>query len=132
MSKGTITRLFGAGIAAVVVGIAIRIAAVVAGLANGAVALGGPQGVALNGDALAWSIAALVTASLLISVGTVAAIAAWVGALLNTFRLEDKAWFAVLLVLGLLSLGWVAVIAYVFAGPDGTGRNATASAGAGH
>jgi hypothetical protein len=38
--------------------------------------------------------------------------------LLNTSRLEDKAWFAALLVLGLISLGWVAMIAYVLRGPD--------------
>ena len=56
-----------------------------------------------------------------------AAIAAWVGALLNTSSLEDKTWFATLLVLGLVSLGWVAVIAYVLTGPDGTTRNAAPS-----
>jgi hypothetical protein len=58
----------------------------------------------------------------------VAAIAAWVGALFNTARLEDKTWFAALLVLGLVSLGWVAMTAYVLAGPDSTARDATASA----
>ena len=43
------------------------------------------------------------------------------GALLNTAQLEDKTWFIVLLVLGLLSFGLVAMIAYVIGGPDGTG-----------
>jgi hypothetical protein len=128
MSKTTITWLFGAAVAAVVAGTVIRVAAVVAGLADGAVALGGPQVVTLNGDALAWSIAALVMASLLIAAGAVAAIASWFGALLNASRLEDQTWFAVLLVLGLVSLGWVAVVAYVVAGPDSTPRDATHSA----
>ena len=128
MSKTTITWLCGAAIAAVLTGIVIGMAAVVAGVANGAVVLGGPQIVTLNGDAVAWTIASLVIASLVIAAGAVAAIAAWVGALLNTARLEDKTWFAVLLVLGLVSLGWVAMIAYVFAGPDSSAQGATSSA----
>ena len=125
MSKATITLLFGAAVVAVVAGTIIGIAAVVTGLANGAVALGGPQGVTLNGDALAGMIAARAVASLLIAAGTVAAVACWVSALLNTSHLEDKTWFAVLLVLGLVSLGWVAVIAYVVAGPDSAVRDTT-------
>jgi hypothetical protein len=127
MSKTTITRLFGAAVAAVVAGFVIGTAAVVAGLANGAVVLGGSQIVAVNGDALAWTIALLVLASLVIAAGSVAAIASWVGALFNTFHLEDKTWFALLLVLGLVSLGWVAMIAYVFAGPGSTARAVTPS-----
>jgi hypothetical protein len=124
MSKTTITWLFVAAIAAVFAGIVIGIAATFEGLANHAVVLGGPQLVSLNGDVLAWSIAMRVIASLVIAAGTVAAIAAWVGALLNTYRLEDKTWFAALLLLGLVSLGWVAMIAYVFAGPDSTAQEA--------
>jgi hypothetical protein len=125
MSKTTITRLFVAAVAAVVAGIVIGIAATVAGLANGAVVLGGPQLVSLHGDVLAWTIAARVIGSLVIAAGSVTAIAAWVSALLNTYRLEDKTWFAVLLVLGFVSLGWAAMIVYVFAGPDSTAREAT-------
>jgi hypothetical protein len=120
MSKTTITRLFEVAVAAVVSGILIGIVAVVAGLVNGAVVFGGSQAVTLNGGALAWTIGLLVIASVVTAAGTVAAIASWVGALLNTSQLEDKTWFAALLVLGLVSLGWLAMIAYVFAGPDRT------------
>ena len=35
---------------------------------------------------------------------------------------KDKTWFVLLLVLGILSFGLVAMIAYVIAGPDGTRR----------
>ena len=45
---------------------------------------------------------------------------AWIGALLNTARIADKVWFVLLLVLGLFSFGFIAMIAYVIAGPDGT------------
>jgi hypothetical protein len=44
---------------------------------------------------------------------------AWIGALINTAQLPDKAWFVLLLVLGLLSFGFIAMVAYVIAGPDG-------------
>jgi hypothetical protein len=131
MSKTSITPLFEAAIATVVAGIVIAIVAVVVGLANGAVAFGGTQAVTLNGGTVAWTIGAFVLSSLVITAGTLAAIAAWVGALLNTSRLQDKTWFVVLLVLGLFSLGWLAMIAYVLTGPDSTAREATASAGVG-
>ena len=54
--------------------------------------------------------------------GGFAQLVSWVGAVLNTARLEDKTWFVVLLLLGLVSFGFVAMIAYVIAGPDGTVR----------
>jgi hypothetical protein len=120
MSKTTITRLFEAAVATVLAGMVIGIAAVVAGLANGAVVLGGSQIVTLNGSAVAWTVGLLVIASVVTAAGTVAAIASWVGALLNTSQMEDKTWFAALLVLGLVRLGWLAMIAYVCAGPDRT------------
>jgi hypothetical protein len=46
------------------------------------------------------------------------------GALVNTYRLQDKTWFAVLLAGGLLGLafgllGFAAMVAYLVAGPDG-------------
>ena len=46
----------------------------------------------------------------------------WGGALLNTSHLEDKSWFIALLGLGLVSLGWVAMIAYILKGPDSAAR----------
>ena len=131
MSKSSITRLFAGAIAAAIVGLTIGVAGVVAALANGAVVIDGSGVVTLNGGPFAWAIAALVVASLALAAGTLAAIASWVGALLNTSRLDDKTWFVVLLVLGLVSLGWVAIIAYVFAGPDGTAQDSTRSARAG-
>ena len=49
---------------------------------------------------------------------------AWIGALLNTWHLDNKAWFIALLVIGIFSLGFFAMIAYVVAGPDGTEQSA--------
>jgi hypothetical protein len=126
MSKGTVTRLFVGAIVAVVVGLALGFAAVGAALASDAIDFGGSHLVDVNGGTGAWIALGLVIAGALVTLGgTVAAVASWAGALLNTWQLEDKTWFAALFVLGLLGLGVVAMIAYVVAGPDGTEQRLT-------
>lgn len=119
LSKPTITRLFMVAIVFMVAGAVSGTAIVIAALANGAVTFGGSQLITLDPGPLAGAIVGLIVASLLTAAGTVAAVASWAAALLNTSRLEDKTWFLALLVLGLVSLGWVAMIAYVLRGPDG-------------
>ena len=54
-----------------------------------------------------------------------------IGALLNTWQLDEKMWFSSLLAGGLLGLGVVAMIAYVVAGPDGTAERGTLAASRG-
>ena len=44
---------------------------------------------------------------------------AWIGAVLNTWQLESKAWFVALVLTGIFNFGFIAMIAYVIAGPDG-------------
>ena len=79
----------------------------------------------MNGGAGAWTaLGLLITGSLAILGGTIAAVVSWIGALLNTWQLEDKVWFASLIALGLLGVGVVAMVAYVVAGPDGTKKTA--------
>lgn len=121
ISKKAVTRLFVGAIAAVGVGLVLGIAALWAALASDAIDIGGSQYVDVNGGSGAWTALALViVGALSILAGTVIAVVSWIGALLNTWELEDKAWFASLLALGLLGFGVVAMIAYVAAGPDGT------------
>lgn len=120
VSKPAITRVFKVAVALIVAGFAGSIAVVLWALVNGAVAFGGPQFVTIDTGPLAGAIAGLIVASLLTGIGTAAAVVAWAGALLNTARLEDKSWFTALLALGLVSFGWVAMIAYVLYGPDST------------
>jgi hypothetical protein len=93
-------------------------------LASDAIDLGGSDVIDVNGGSGAWTaLGVVVVASLAILVGTIAAVVSWLGALLNTWQLEDKLWFGSLLALGLLGFGAVAMIAYVVAGPDGTEQN---------
>lgn len=120
MSKSTVTRLFGLAVAALVAGAVIGIVGIVIAIANGAISFGGSQLVTIDGGSLAGAVATLVVATIVITVGTAAAFAAWLGALWNTWQLDDKTWFAALLVLGLGSLGWLALFAYVLKGPDAT------------
>ena len=120
MSKSTITWLFFGAILALAVGCVVAAVTVVAAIAGGVIVLGGPNGFSVHGEVFAGSLPWLLIAALAWSMGTVAALASWIGALFNTYRLDDKTWFFALLVLGLFSLGWVAMIAYVVAGPDAT------------
>jgi hypothetical protein len=121
MSKAAVTRLFVGGLVAVVAGLVLVLAALWAAFAGGVFVIGGPDVVAVNGGSLAWAVLGLViVGSVAILGGAIAALLSWIGALLNTAQLDDKTWFVVLLVLGLLSFGLVAMIAYVLVGPDGT------------
>jgi hypothetical protein len=127
MSKTTITRLFFGGIVAVIAGWVLAIAAVLAAVVGGAVELGGPNVVAVNGAAFATPLLVLAFAAILIAGGTVAVLASWIGALVITGGLEDKTWFVLLLVLGLWSFGVIAMLAYVVAGPDDDPQRGKAS-----
>ena len=121
MSKRNVTRLFVVALVAVGAGLVLGSAALWAALASDAIDLGGSNYIDVNGGSGAWTALGLViVGSLAILVGSVAAVVSWIGALLNTWQLEDKMWFASLLALGVLGFGVVAMIAYVVAGPGGT------------
>jgi len=120
MSKATITRLFAGSAILVATGALIGTAAVIAARLNGAVTLGGDPFISIDPGQVAGAIVWLVVASIVAAIGTLGAIVSWAGALLNTYRLEDKTWFVSILGLGLVSLGWVAMFAYVLRGPDST------------
>jgi hypothetical protein len=128
MSKPAITRLFKIAIAFVVAGSVSGTAVAIWALANGAIAFGGPQLVTVDAGAFAGAIVGLAVASLLTGIGAIVAVVSWVGALVNTARLADKAWFTALLVSGLVSFGWVAMIAYILRGPDSTAVTAASPA----
>jgi len=62
--------------------------------------------------------------------GALGQFVAWIGALLNSAQLHDKTWFLVLLLVGLFSFGFIAMVVYVIAGPDGMEALSHALAGA--
>lgn len=125
MSKSTVTRLFVGGIVAVVAGLLLAAAAVLIAYFSGAFILSGPDVIGIQPTPGAWMFVVLGLVGVVGLVGgAISGLVAWIGALLNTSQLEDKTWFILLLVLGLFSFGFVAMIAYVIVGPEGTRRTA--------
>jgi hypothetical protein len=127
MSKQTVVRLFWASVITIVAGLILALVAVWLAFASGAFVMDGPDVVGIKGNG--WTLGMAVTAGialLAVVAGAVGGLVSWIGALLNTAQLTDKTWFVLLLVLGLCSFGLVGMIAYVIAGPDGTGGKVSA------
>ena len=135
MNKATITRLFiGSGIA-IVSGAVLAIAAVWLAIANDVFVMAGPDIIGIHGGPLAWSLIGVgLIGGLAMAGGVIGGLISWIGAVLNTWQLESKTWFAVLLLLGIFNLGFFAMVAYLIAGPDGrtdaAGRRMPAPVGA--
>ena len=129
MSKSTVTRIFVGSAIALIAGAVATIAVVWIAIANDVFVQRGPNDFEVQGSALAWSLLVpAILGGLAMAAGAIGAFVAWIGALLNTSQLESKTWFLVLLLLGLFSFGFFATIAYVIAGPDGTGEDARRAA----
>jgi hypothetical protein len=121
MTKSTVTRLFVGSVIAVAAGLVLGLAAVILAFGSNSLQMRGPDVVGIEPTAFAWSMVALAVVGIFAIVGgAIGGLVSWIGALLNTAELEDKTWFVLLLILGILSFGLVAMIAYVIAGPDGT------------
>jgi hypothetical protein len=66
----------------------------------------------------------MITGGVIMMAGGVAQLVAWIGAMINTYRLESKMWFLLLLIGGLIGVfsfvfvGWAVMIAYLIAQPD--------------
>lgn len=121
MTKSTVTKFFVGGIVAVVAGLILAFVAVWAAFAADEFVMDGPDVTGVRFTAFGWTmVGVMIVGAFSMIGGAIAGLVAWIGALINTAQLEDKAWFVLLLVLGLLSFGFIAMVAYVIAGPDGT------------
>ena len=121
MTKSTVTKIFIGSLFAIAGGVVLLAAGLSLAYVNGTFIMRGPDVVGIHPSAFTWSMAGLAVVGILAVVGgALAQFVAWIGAVLNTSRLEDKTWFVVLLVLGLLSFGFIATLVYLVAGPDGT------------
>jgi hypothetical protein len=129
MTKPTISRLFVGGVVAVVAGLVLGFAAIWIAYANDVFVMNGSDVTGVHFSNFAGALIGLGVIGLLgIVGGAIAGMVAWIGALLNTAQLDDKTWFVLLLVLGLFSFGFIAMLAYVIAGPDGTRREVAQTA----
>ena len=121
MTKKMVTTLFVGSLIAVVGGFMVVVAGVAITVATGTLVMSGSDVTGFQPSS--WTPAAMGLALigvLAIVGGALGQFVAWIGAVINTARLDDKTWFIVLLVLGLLSFGFIAMLVYVLAGPDGT------------
>ena len=131
MAKETIGRLFWGSLVAfagalVLLGVAGGLA-----LAHGSLVRDGPDVTGIGETPFGWVMAGLAgVAILVVLAAAVTQFVAWVGAVISTAQLKDKTWFIVLLVTGLLSFGFIAMIIYLIAGPDDSAPHpATTAAG---
>ena len=99
MSRQNVTRLFVGAILAVVAGLVLGCAALFAALASDAIDLGGSDYARRERwirrvDRIGARHRRVAGGP---GQGTIAAVVSWIGALLNTWQLEDKMWFGLLL-----------------------------------
>lgn len=120
MFKSTVTRLFIGGLIAAGAGVVLIIAAVWVAFANDMFVMEGARVVDIRETGLAFGLlGATIIGALAVIGGAITGLVSWIGALLNTWQVESKAWFVGLLLLGIFNFGFFAMIAYVIAGPDG-------------
>ena len=85
---------------------------------------------ATQGGALATALLGLTFLGALTAAGgVIAGFIAWIGAVLNTWQLESKAWFVALVLTGIFNFGFIAMVIYVIAGPDGKAARTAQPAG---
>ena len=131
MTKATVKRLFIGSVLAGGAGTIVAISAVWLAIANDIFVMNGQDIVGIQGSALAWILGGFGLGGALAFTGAlIGGLISWIGALLNTSQLESKRWFLGLLLLGIFNFGFFAMIAYVIAGPDGSGTAAAQRIGA--
>jgi hypothetical protein len=129
MTKTVISKLWIAGLVAIVAGLIVGGVSLGLMLANGGSYVPAASG---NGydfvprlDNYFWTtIGFMVVGFTVVAGGGIAQLVAWIGALVNTYPLADRTWFVVLLAGGLVGLAFglvqfAVMIAYIIAGPDG-------------
>jgi hypothetical protein len=131
VTKSAITKTWISGLVVFAAGVVAAIVGVVLMLAYGGTftqVAGNPNSYDFvpRLDGFFWSTVTVICIGGVIAViGGIVQLAAWIGALVNSYLLPEKTWFAILLVGGILGLffglvGFAAMVAYVIGAPDGT------------
>ena len=126
MFKATVTRLFIGSLIALGAGATVLILSIALANANNVFVMDGNDIAAIQGGTLATALLGVAFLGALTAAGgVIAGVIAWIGAVLNTWQLESKAWFVALVLTGIFNFGFIAMVIYVIAGPDGkTARTA--------
>ena len=121
MSKITVARLFWGSLIASAGGLILFVIAGWLGFAGTRWITNGPDVVGVQPTSTTWLAVTMgVFGAIALVGGGVAQLVAWIGALISTAQLGDKTWFLILLLLGIFGLGFIPMLVYVVAGPDGT------------
>lgn len=119
MAKKTIRSLFWGSLVALAGALVLLAVAGALAYANGSLIKDGPDVTGIRETPFGWVMVGLAGVALLVMIAAaIIQFAAWVGAVINTAQLKDKTWFVILLVTGLLSFGFIAMIIYLAAGPE--------------
>ena len=120
MRKSTIVRLFVGSLLGLGAAVVLFLVAGALAVRDGVFVMNGPDVVGIQAGPFTGTLIGVAVVAVLVAVAAgVVQVVAWIGALLNTVQVEDKTWFVLLLVLGLVSLSLPVMIAYAIAGPDG-------------
>ena len=118
MSKRTIAGVFFASLAALATSIVLFAIGFLVALQKDVFIMDGPDVVGVRSGTNAWMVLTIGVLGLLLVVASgLGGFASWLGALAATGGRPDKTWFVVLLVVGLLSIGFLATLIYLVAGP---------------
>ena len=127
--KSTITKTWIGGVVAFAAGIVVSIVGVFLMLAYSGTftQIVGTNGYSFTPDinGFFWTtIGIIVVGGMITLIGGFVQLAAWIGALFNSYMLPGKVWFLTLLLGGVLSvvlapIGFAVMLAYVVAAPDG-------------
>ena len=118
MSKRTITQTFVGSLVALAAGLVLLIGAGGLAYAQDGFIMDGADVVGVRSTPFGWAMVALAALGVVTMLGAmIAQFVAWIGAVIHTAQLADKTWFLVLLILGLLSFGFIAMVLYLVAGP---------------
>ena len=129
MRKSTVTKTWIAGLIVLAAGLIVGGVSLGLMLAYGghfvASASGNGYDFVPTTDGFFWTMVGLMICGFTAAAaGGIVQIVAWIGAVANTYPIQDKTWFVVLLVGGLLGIafalvGFAVMVAYIIAGPDG-------------
>jgi len=118
MPRSVIAKLFYGSLIAIVAGVVLVAVAGAIAVGSSSLTMDGRDVVGVQAP-FGWAIVvAAILAALVLFAGSIAQLVAWIGALIETAPLENKAWFIILLVAGLLGFGLIAMLVYLLAEPD--------------
>lgn len=118
MPRSVIAKLFYGSLIAFAAGVILVAAAGAIAVGSSSLTMSGQDVVGVQAP-FGWAIViAAILAALVFLAASIAQLVAWIGALIATAPIENRAWFVILLVAGLLGFGLIAMLVYLLAEPD--------------